>query len=157
MAKLAAFQAEVDTRSGSIGKLPGPEKRWRSPTRPTSSTPSKRSKPAVAGHPSSSPKLLPPSSDVPSGKGKEVVPAIRLPPPLTASRDQEAQPFVPAPRAKSCSVQVSDSGLKDRDVAIGLIQSVILEKDKALAGDITASEAGSILQSMAYQVHLISL
>ncbi|KAK1310070.1 hypothetical protein QJS10_CPA08g00885 [Acorus calamus] len=107
--------------------------------RQSSSIPSKRGKLSVAGHPSSSPQSLPPSSDVPSGKGKEVVSAFRLPPPPTPSRDQQARPFVPAPKAKSRMVRVYDFSMKDRDVTIGLIQSVILEKDRALAGDITAS------------------
>ncbi|KAK1300750.1 hypothetical protein QJS10_CPB13g01237 [Acorus calamus] len=140
------------TRHGSrLRKGPKSEKRRHSPTRQSLSTPSKRSKPSVAGHPSSACRSLPPASNAPLSKGKEVVPAFRLPPPPPASREQEVQTFIPTPRTKTRSIQVSDSGLKDKEMAIGLIQSVILEKDRTLAGDISAFEASSFLQSMAYQ------
>ncbi|KAK1276556.1 hypothetical protein QJS04_geneDACA000854 [Acorus gramineus] len=48
-------------------------------------------------------------------------------------------------------IRVLDSGLKDRDVAIRLMNSAILEKDRSLADNVSPSEAGSVLQSMAYQ------
>ncbi|KAK1311514.1 hypothetical protein QJS10_CPA08g00877 [Acorus calamus] len=63
----------------------------------------------------------------------------------------ELQVFIPAPRTKTRPVRVSDSGLKDHEVAIGLMNSVVLDKDRALAEEVSVPEAGSILQGMAYQ------
>ncbi|KAK1293475.1 hypothetical protein QJS10_CPB17g01858 [Acorus calamus] len=152
MARLAALRAEVDAQSGRIGQLPGSEKKRLSSASQVSTLPSKKSKVAVANPITLSPQPRPSLTDTLASKGKEAASALRLPPPLLAVRDSGARPFVPAPRATSRPVQTTDSGMKDRDVALGLIRSVVLEKDRALAGAISIPEIGSILQSIAYQV-----
>lgn len=105
---------------------------------------------------SSSPQPRPSSAGVLAHKGKDAALVVRPSPPSFVARDPGSRPFVPAPRAMSRPVQTTDSGLKDRDVAIGLARSVVLEKDKTLAGAVSIPEIGSILQSLAYQVIFIS-
>ncbi|KAK1300045.1 hypothetical protein QJS10_CPB13g01263 [Acorus calamus] len=152
LARLAALRAEVDAQSGRIGQLPSSERKRLPSVSQVPAAPSKRSKVAMVSPISSSPPPRPSSAGVSAHKGKDAALVVRPSPPSFAARDPGSRPFVPAPRAMSRPVQTTDSGLKDRDVAIGLARSVVLEKDKTLAGAVSIPEIGSILQSLAYQL-----